>query len=137
MGEFIQIHRKEKGISQEEFGKMFEPKVNRAAVSKWEKGHVTNIKRSQIQRMCEIFNCKPSDLMCFDEKYDTEELSKGSRAYDLISECFGEQAAELVRLFDSFNEEGKERLLNTAEDMSQLDKYKKESDKSDMVEKEA
>ena len=45
-------------------------------------------------------------LMGWDDS-NTEKLSKESQAYDVISECFGEQAAELVHLFDSFNEEGK------------------------------
>lgn len=132
MSDFIKINRKAKGFTQEEFGRMFMPPVNRAAVSKWEKGHVTNIKRSQIQRMCEIFGCAPSELMCFsefDKIYNTEKISKESDVYDKIKECFGEQVVELIHMFVEFNKEGQEKLLDTATDMSQLDRYKKYMEK--------
>lgn len=135
MSDFIRNNRKAKGYTQEEFGKMFTPSVNRAAVSKWEKGHVTNIKRSQIQRMCEIFGCAPSELMCFNE-LDEERISKEAETFDKISEVFGKQVAELVKIFNELNEEGQEKLLDQAKDMSLLDHYKK-GDQNEVVSKKA
>ena len=135
MSDFIRENRKAKGFTQEEFGKMFTPPINRAAISKWEKGYVTNIKRSQIQKMCEIFGCAPSDLMCFNE-LDSEQLSKEAETFDRIKEVFGEQAAELVHIFIELNEEGQERLYNNALDMSLLEHYKK-GDSSGVAKKEA
>lgn len=135
MSDFIRENRKAKGFTQEEFGKMFTPPINRAAISKWEKGHVTNIKRSQIQRMCEIFGCAPSDLMCFNE-LDSERLSKEAETFDRIKDVFGEQVVELVHLFTSFNEEGQEKLLDIADDMACSEKYKKDS-QNEVVSEEA
>ena len=42
----------------------------------------------------------------------------------------------LLDTYRGFNDEGKEKLLDTASDMAQLDRYKKCA-KSDVVEKEA
>ncbi len=66
------------------------------------------------------------------KNYNTKKLAKGSNAYDIIQEYFGKQAAELVNLFINFNEEGKEKLLDTAIDMSNLERYKKDN-QSDVV----
>lgn len=43
---------------------------------------------------------------------------------------------KLLSYFNSFNDEGKEKLLDTASDMSQLDRYKKRGE-SGVAEKEA
>ena len=43
---------------------------------------------------------------------------------------------KLLKTYRGFNDEGKEKLLDTASDMAQLDRYKKCA-KSDMVQKEA
>lgn len=83
-------------------------------------------KTSQIKNFSEL-----------DKKYNTEKFSNKNQAYNIINECFGNQAAKLVHLFNNFNEEGQEKLLDTAVDMSHLDRYKKESNQSDVVEKEA
>ncbi len=40
--------------------------VGKSAVNKWEKGYVTNIKRSTIIKMSKIFNVSPVDLMDMD-----------------------------------------------------------------------
>ena len=123
MGDFIKTHRKNKGWTQEEFGLMFNPPVNRAAVSKWEKGHVTNIKRSQIEKMCALFNCKPYEIMCFDDKFDEKHISKEAAVLDSVSEVFGTNAFQLLELFTKLNELGKEKALEDLDDLTNLPKY--------------
>lgn len=113
MGEFIRENRKKLGISQEELGQMFEPPINRAAVSKWEKGHVMNIKRSQIQRMSEIFNCNPCKLMCFDDSEDTYSLSIES------------DEQQLLNLYRNLNNEGRIKMTEYANDLVASGNYKK------------
>jgi transcriptional regulator with XRE-family HTH domain len=66
MGEYIKELREGKGLSQEELGRMLNPEVNRAAVNKWEKGHVENLKRTTIQQLSKIFGVSPAKLMCFE-----------------------------------------------------------------------
>ena len=65
MGEYIKEMRKKKGMSQEELGELVG--VNRAAVNKWEKGRVENIKRSTIAKLAEVFGVSPADLMCWED----------------------------------------------------------------------
>ena len=74
MGEKIRKLRKEKGMTQEELGLKLSPKVNRAAVNKWETGQVENIKRSYIEQMAVIFDINPTDLMCFEEDKSNDEI---------------------------------------------------------------
>ena len=66
MGDYIKYLRLEKGWSQEELGEKCG--VKKAAVNKWEKGSVENIKRSTIEKMAELFDVSPCELMCFDVK---------------------------------------------------------------------
>ena len=66
MGETIKELRKTAGYTQEELGSILNPKVNRAAINKWESGQVENIKRTYIEQMAALFRVHPSELMCFE-----------------------------------------------------------------------
>ena len=70
MGEKIKLHRTRLGLSQEELGAKVN--VNKAAVQKWERGTVQNIKRSNIKILAELFEISPADLMCWEEKYNKD-----------------------------------------------------------------
>ncbi len=65
MGERIKKLRKEMGLTQEELGKYIG--VKKAAIMKYEKGNVKNMKRSTIETLSKLFNVSPSFLMCLDE----------------------------------------------------------------------
>lgn len=65
MGERIKQLRLERGLTQEELGKYIG--VKKAAIMKYEKGNVTNMKRSAIETLSKLFNVSPSYLMCLDE----------------------------------------------------------------------
>lgn len=60
-GEIIKKKRTEKGLTQEELGKLLG--VNRAAINKWETGRVQNIKRSKILLLSEILGISPNELL--------------------------------------------------------------------------
>ena len=64
MGERIKQLRKEKGLTQEELGKYIG--VKKAAIMKYEKGYVKNMKRSSIETLSNLFGVTPSYLMCLD-----------------------------------------------------------------------
>lgn len=139
IGEKISARRKELGLTLEEIGKAVG--VGKSTVKKWESGYIANMKRDKISALAKILQISPaefigSDYSEFDDKFDTEKLSNESQTYDIIGKVFGSQTAELVQLFTNFNEEGKEKLLDTAQDMSQLDRYKKGT-RSELVEEEA
>lgn len=101
MGERIKMLRKEKGLTQEQLGAMLG--VQKAAIWKYEKGNVANIKRSTIQKMSEIFDVSPNYLMCYSEKRKDEPPSH---------EELPANARELVSLFSKIPEEKQQMVLN-------------------------
>ena len=66
MGERIRELRKEKGVTQEELGKIIG--VRQSAIRKYESGMVENIPRISIQKMADFFDVSPAYLMCFTDE---------------------------------------------------------------------
>ena len=64
VGEYIKELRLNKGISQEELGKIIG--VKRAAVQKWECGTVQNLKRTTIQKLADYFDVNPATFVIDD-----------------------------------------------------------------------
>ena len=60
-GDVIKRKRKEKGLTQEELGKL--TGVNKGAISKWEAGRVQNIKRSKLLQLAKILDVSPNELL--------------------------------------------------------------------------
>ena len=73
MGMRIKEKRLENGLTME--GLANKLGVGNSAVNKWEKGHVTNIKRDTIEHMAKIFNCDPAWLMGYDDSGTVESES--------------------------------------------------------------
>lgn len=69
-GEKIKMLRIKKGMTQEELGKKIG--VQRAAINKYEKGTVVNIKRSTLEKLASVLGVSPADL-----------LDDNARMYDL------------------------------------------------------
>ena len=61
MGDIIKELRIEKGITQEELGKIIG--VQKSAMRKYESGMVQNIKRTSIQKLSDYFGVSPSYLL--------------------------------------------------------------------------
>lgn len=72
MGAYIKQLRKELGLTQEELGQRMNPPLQRAAIAKWETGRTENIKTDHIRQLSQLFNIKPSELMCI-RKEDVNE----------------------------------------------------------------
>lgn len=64
MGDRIKMKREENGLTMAELGSILG--VQASAVNKWEKGHVSNIKRSTIAQMAKLFDVNPVWLMGLD-----------------------------------------------------------------------
>ncbi len=64
MGEIIKQLRLQKGITQEELGKVIG--VQKSAIRKYESGMVENIKRSSIKKMADYFGVSPSFLLGYE-----------------------------------------------------------------------
>lgn len=68
MGDIIKSHRLRLGLSQQELGERVG--VNKAAVQKWEKGTVENMKRSTIKILADLFGICPAELLGWGDEYN-------------------------------------------------------------------
>lgn len=122
MGQYIKYLRTQREWTQEELGKKLEPQVERAAVNKWELGLTENIKRTYILQLSILFNVKPSELMCFEEE-TAEELIDPQKVYELITNTFGVQTSELIKIFNKLNNEGKKVVMDNMDAISYIPKF--------------
>lgn len=123
MGEYIKSLRNELGLTQEELGHQLNPPVNRAAVHKWEKGWVENIKRTYIEQLANMFGITPHELMCFESKFDEEQISKETKVIEQVQEIFGDEAVQLLQYFSELNESGRQKALDDICDLTEIPKY--------------
>ena len=124
VGDRIRELRIAKGYSQEELGKKLG--VKRAAVQKYEKGSVQNLKKVTIQLLSDTLDVTPAYLMGWeaaDDKYNTSELSRESKLLDEIKNIYGKDAVQLLNNFSQLNDNGKEKASNHVLDLSEQRKY--------------
>lgn len=84
MGERIKQLRIANGLTQEELGKYIG--VQKAAIRKYEKGEVKNMKRSSIQILSNLFKVSPSYLMCLEDENSSTLNKEEYTNIPLISE---------------------------------------------------
>ena len=70
MGKRIAQKREERHMTMEELGAKLG--VTKSTISKWERGEVEHIKRSYIDKLCDIFQCAPQWLMGFEGTEDVK-----------------------------------------------------------------
>lgn len=119
MGEYIKLLREERGWTQTDLGDRVG--VNAAAVNKWEKGRVENIKRPTIAKLAETFGVSPAKLMCFDEPAPVEE-------------SYTEEELELIRVYRSLNEEGRSFVEQVKKLLRSSPQYYKEDEEKEKTE---
>ena len=123
IGMYIRQLREELQMSQEELGQRLEPKVNRAAINKWETGQVENIKRTHIQQLAKKFGVSPCELMCFDDRFDSAKAAEETKAIELVQKHFGKDAVYVLQMFMELNQTGQQKVLEDLSDMTELSKY--------------
>lgn len=121
LGQEIKRLRLERGYTQQQLGDLLG--VQKAAVQKYEKGTVKNIKQETLLKLCEIFDVSPAVFM--DALYDTDKLSREVQVLEELSLLFGNQCVSLLEAFQSMNDVGKARLFNYAKDLLEIEKYTK------------
>lgn len=109
--------------SQEELGKMLNPPVNRSAINKWEIGRTKSIKKSYIEQLAKIFGVSPSDLMCFDDQIDSEQVAEEVKVIEQVQKYFGKDAVQLLQLFNELNINGRQKALEDLGDLTEHPKY--------------
>ena len=116
-----------KVYTQEELGQLLNPPVNRAAINKWETGRVENIRKGYIEQLAEVFDIDPSELMCFEFKYDESMISEETKIIEAVQKLYGRQAVQLLQHFMELNNLGKQKALEDLIDLTELPKYTNEN----------
>lgn len=121
MGEYIKKLREEKGWSQDELGQKVG--VNRAAVQKWEKGTVENIKRSTIKELSKVLGVSPCDLMQWDEEANLQKVQHEIDACELFEKCYGKEAFKAVSMFLKLDAVDQGKVVERMEVLLEAEKY--------------
>jgi transcriptional regulator with XRE-family HTH domain len=100
IGTKIKVARINKGMTQEELGKVLG--VQKSAIAKYENGRIVNIKRSTLKKISDVLDIRPSELI-FDYEEEQKnkptnngELSEGQRKLYEFIETVPEDKIELV-----------------------------------------
>lgn len=121
MGEYIKKLREEKGWSQDELGQKVG--VNRAAVQKWEKGTVENIKRSTIKELSKVLDVSPCDLMQWDEEVNLQKVRHEIDACELFEKYYGKEAFKAVSMFLKLDTVDQGKVVERMEVLLEAEKY--------------
>lgn len=117
MGDKIKYYREKLGLTQEELGAKLPSPVKKAAVMKWEKGNVENIKRSNILKMAELFDISPCELMFSDSKVIADAV------LSVPEPVLTNEQNELVQILTKLNTEGQKAILKYAEYIATQPEY--------------
>ena len=121
MGAIIKQLRLQKGLTQEELGKVIG--VQKSAIRKYESGMVQNIKRSSIKKLADFFGVSPSYLLGYEDSSTTITNNNGiigdqNHGNTIIvengGESVGEIEAELLALCKKMTVQQKTKLLTLA-----------------------
>lgn len=117
MGEIIKQLRLQKGITQEELGKVIG--VQKSAIRKYESGMVENIKRSSIKKLADYFGVSPSFLLGYENSstFINNSIVGDQNHNNVITvgaEAHGEMESELLSLCKKMTVQQKNKLLSFA-----------------------
>ncbi len=120
IGDKLKQRRTELKLTQQQLAEMVGAKKN--TISNYECG-ISSPNEDTIITLMDALQCDANYL--FDYKEPTQ-----NNAFD---PPHTENEKKILEYFREFNEEGQEKLLDSASDMAQLDRYKKESSKSSVA----
>jgi transcriptional regulator with XRE-family HTH domain len=102
-------------MSQEELGNRVG--VQRAAINKYEKGSVTNIPITTIEKIASTFEVSPTYLVGWDN-LEVNPLSAEVKVLQGVKKYYGNDTVNIIELYTQLNPVGRKRLFQYAEDMS-------------------
>ncbi len=123
VGEYIKHLRIEKGLSQEELGKIIG--VQRAAVQKWESGKTQNLKRMTIKKLSEYFCVSPVNFV------SSHLIENNTKAITLTDD---EKA--IISKYNQLNKEGRKKTNEYINDLLESPKYTNSSESEAVEENE-
>lgn len=122
-GDIIKRLRKQKGLTQQELGKLLG--VQKSAIAKYENGRVSNLKKETISKLAEIFNVSPNYLLDINEP-EFPQLSHNVHIPLYSDVCCGDglfvedNIEEYISLPDTFLSSNKEYFCQYANGDSML-----------------
>lgn len=122
IGERIREARKAKGWSQSKLGE--ELGVSQQMVAQYEKGDRTP-KKETVEKIADALDVIPLQLMDFKQTFNIPDVD--SAFYDFSSEET-QQFIELVRDYKKLNDEGKNKVVEFANDLTHVEKYRNNSE---------
>ena len=119
-GTRIKELRKLTGISQEELGRRVG--VQRAAINKYEKGSVTNIPITTIEKLARVFDVSPTYIVGWNGE-DENPLSAEVKIIQGVNQIFGNDAVDLLEMYVTLNSRGKRRVNQYVFDMTRISDF--------------
>ena len=117
VGNLIRARRKELGLTLEEVGDAVG--VSKSTVKKWEDGYISNMRRDKIQSLAKILQLNPIRLL-------------GVKVTHL-PQSDDPQLMKLLALYHSLNDIGKEKAIERLEELSEIERYRKNEGDGDVV----
>lgn len=116
-GERIKYLRQISNMSQEELGRRVG--VQRAAINKYEKGSVTNIPITTIEKIANVFEVSPTYILGWKDS-EASPLSAEIKVLQGVSRFYGSEVVELLENYVSLTPVGKKRVCQYVEDISTI-----------------
>ena len=91
IGQMIKSARIEKGYTQEELAELVG--VKKSAVAKWENGRVSEIKRSNLNKLSKALNINPNSLL---DEVENNPVEMAERHFEMIMD------ADFMEIFEDF-----------------------------------
>ena len=116
-GAKIKYLRSLTGMSQEELGRRVG--LQRAAINKYEKGTVENIPIKTIENIAKVFDVSPNFIVGWKDT-NSNPLSAETKVIESVQRFYGKDAVELLEVYSTLNNVGKERIYQYCQDMYQV-----------------
>jgi transcriptional regulator with XRE-family HTH domain len=116
-GEKIKYLRQLTNMSQEELGRRVG--VQRAAINKYEKGSVTNIPLTTIEKIARVFDVTPTYIVGWNGS-ESNPLAVEVKLLQGIKKFYGKETVDLIEGFITLNDRGRKRVHQYVEDMGAI-----------------
>lgn len=123
IGERLKRLRIEKGLTQEEVGKILG--VTKGAVQKYETGQITNFRSDTIKKLCNLFGIAPAYFV-FEDVAEDYSSTNSKNLRNMIILHFGERFIKFLDVLDTLNEDGRTKAIEYVNDLNAIEKYRRE-----------
>ena len=113
-GERIKELRKIANLSQEELGRRVG--LQRAAINKYERGMVTNIPLTVIEKLAQVLDVSPTYIVGWDDS-SPNPLSTEVKILQGVKQFYGDDVIDLMESYTELSPMGKRRVQAYVEDM--------------------